>query len=833
MDVEASHPPYGMSPALPAFHRATRIAESLFGGAEASVVLVDGERVWRCGGSLVGTGTPATGVRYVIERGKATWFSHDEPDPGLQARFWAGAPVRLADGTTIGVLTVMGRDERPYDKALAGRLQDLADSVADECERARAAETAAQRDRELREARKVMAAFVGSVPIQSVMTDRDLRVLTATPRWLEAFAMTEAQVVGRVLPEISPGAFAHFKARFERCLAGEVVRDPRVSVMRPDGDRKWVTLEMTPWRDETGEIAGVVSAAFDVTETVAAMRSLERTQQRLQLATEMANLQVYDVDYQRRTITSAGKALFPLGEAEEKSVAEAVFAGDTGRFIDPRDRERVAEAARRFHEERAPYEIEYRVLRDNGEEFWIAEVMQAIRGDDGKMRRMIGAMQNITARKLAERALIQAKEEAEAATRAKSAFLATMSHEIRTPLNGVLGMAQAMAAGPLEDAQRERLEVIRQSGETLLAVLNDVLDLSKIEAGRLELEEAEFDIGAVAAGAHAGFTAVAAQKGLAFDLTVSRAAAGVYRGDATRVRQVLNNLISNALKFTETGRVAVSVGRKRGALTLTVVDTGIGMADAQQASLFQKFAQADASTTRRFGGTGLGLAICRELTELMGGRIEAKSAVGKGSTFVGSLPLPRGERPARNEVAPRASTPVQAGARPTNAASRRAAAGGGGQSGQPAGAEGAAGPDRRRAGDGRRRRRRGGRLGRRRVGRDPDGRADAAHGRPHRHPLHPRARAGPAPPPHPDRGADRQRHDPPGGRIPGRGHGRLRRQADRDRPPVRSPGNGAGHVDRPQVERAAPPGLGPFSQGATGWLLAARAQGERTGRCWT
>ncbi|HWE98735.1 MAG TPA: histidine kinase dimerization/phospho-acceptor domain-containing protein, partial [Caulobacteraceae bacterium] len=159
------------------------------------------------------------------------------------------------------------------------------------------------------------------------------------------------------------------------------------------------------------------------------------------------------------------------------------------------------------------------MLRDSGEEFWIAEVMHAMRGDDGVTRRVIGAMQNITARKQAERALVQAKEEAEAATRAKSAFLATMSHEIRTPLNGVLGMAQAMAAGPMELAQRERLDVIRQSGESLLAVLNDVLDLSKIEAGRLELEEAEFDIAAVGAGAHAAFSAVAAQKGLAFDLS--------------------------------------------------------------------------------------------------------------------------------------------------------------------------------------------------------------------------------------------------------------------------------------------------------------------------
>ncbi|HWE98734.1 MAG TPA: PAS domain-containing protein [Caulobacteraceae bacterium] len=358
MDEKASGPPFGMSPALPAFHRATRIAESLFGGAEASVVLVDAERVWRSGGSLVGTGTPAPGARSVIDRGRAIWVADREPDPDIDhgrphARFWAGSPVRLADGATIGVLTVMGLEPRAYDKVLAARLQDLADGVADECARARAAETAAQRGRELRAARKVMSAFVGSVPIESVMTDRDFRVLTATPRWLEALGVTEAEAVGRTLHEISADAFAYFKDHFERCLAGEVVKAPRVQVTAGDKP-KWADLEMTPWRDETGEIAGVVSAAHDITETVKAMRSLERTQQRLQLATEMANLQVYDVDYRRRTIITAGKALFPLDEATDKAVADAVFSGGTERFIDPRDRELVAEASRRFHAAEAP-----------------------------------------------------------------------------------------------------------------------------------------------------------------------------------------------------------------------------------------------------------------------------------------------------------------------------------------------------------------------------------------------------------------------------------------------------------------------------------------------
>jgi len=267
-------------------------------------------------------------------------------------------------------------------------------------------------------------------------------------------------------------------------------------------------------------------------------------------------------------------------------------------------------------------------------------------------------MQNITYRKAAEQALVQAKEEAESATRAKSAFLATMSHEIRTPLNGVLGMAQAMAMGDLAEQQRERLDVIRQSGESLLAILNDVLDLSKIEAGKLELEQAEFDIDETVSSALAAFAATAQAKGLAFRLKVQPAARGVYRGDSVRVRQILYNLVSNALKFTERGGVAVSVARRKGGLRLTVADSGIGVAPEKLAGLFQKFEQADASTTRRYGGTGLGLAICRDLAQLMGGTISAKSAPGEGATFTVDLPLERlgdaPEKAARQAVEPTA-----------------------------------------------------------------------------------------------------------------------------------------------------------------------------------
>ncbi len=246
-------------------------------------------------------------------------------------------------------------------------------------------------------------------------------------------------------------------------------------------------------------------------------------------------------------------------------------------------------------------------------------------------------------RTLAE--LVEARDAAEAANLAKSQFLANMSHEIRTPLNGVLAMAQILARSPLEPGQREQVDVIHQSGETLLSLLNDILDVSKIEEGKLELEVADFDVAAVVQAAAAGFAAVAQRKKLTLQVEVAESARDWRQGDAARLRQILNNFLSNALKFTEAGSVRLSVqgdgaGGAEG-LRLTVRDTGMGIPADKLSMLFQKFTQLDASTTRRFGGTGLGLAICRELTERMGGHVSVESELGEGSTFEVVLPLLR------------------------------------------------------------------------------------------------------------------------------------------------------------------------------------------------
>ncbi len=233
-----------------------------------------------------------------------------------------------------------------------------------------------------------------------------------------------------------------------------------------------------------------------------------------------------------------------------------------------------------------------------------------------------------------------------------------MSHEIRTPLNGILGMAQVMQRDGLPAAQKARLRVIRHSGEGLLALLNDALDFSQIEAGTLNLEHKAFDLEPLVRGAVSGFAPLAAAKGLTFDFEIDAAAKGRFKGDPARIRQILQNLAGNAVKFTEQGGVSVSVGCVDGVLKVDVVDTGPGISPERIEGLFEKFVQGDASATREHGGVGLGLTITRALADMMGGRIEVRSVEGAGSTFSVLLPLSRAaEKPAKAE--PTDSRPIR------------------------------------------------------------------------------------------------------------------------------------------------------------------------------
>jgi signal transduction histidine kinase len=286
---------------------------------------------------------------------------------------------------------------------------------------------------------------------------------------------------------------------------------------------------------------------------------------------------------------------------------------------------------------------EWPLRRADGTRVPVLLDVRTLRDERARTVGLIYVAVDLSERKQLETQLQQRTEQAEAANRAKSAFLANMSHEIRTPLNAVIGLSHLLQRMPLEGRQREFVGHIANAGEQLLALVNDVLDLSKIEAGEMRLEQVPFALDALLQDVMAQARVQADQKRLALRLEAPEGPL-VLRGDPLRLKQVLLNLLSNALKFTEAGSVTLRVralpgGAGQVVLRLDVIDTGIGIAPALQARIFEAFTQADSSTTRRFGGTGLGLSIVRRLVAMMRGELTLQSTPGQGSTFSVTLPM--------------------------------------------------------------------------------------------------------------------------------------------------------------------------------------------------
>ena len=401
------------------------------------------------------------------------------------------------------------------------------------------------------------------------------------------------------------------------------------------GEVRWLASRGQIVGDGDGCPARIVGTITDVTQRKQLEEQLLYATESLNIAQAAAGLATFDFNFDRHSRICSDNFHLLLGIPPSTSLDDL---GELLSRVHPDDIDRCRNAPLETTPEEPSYRCEYRVLLEDGSERWIGEKATVSRGRTGDVQRITGAIVDISDLKRAEAATLHAKLAAEAANRAKSNFLANVSHEIRTPMNGVIGMTQILSETTLDCTQREYVDIIRGSAQALLSLINDVLDLSKIEADRLELELVEFNVRDVIYETVAAMAFQSAVKGIELIVNVGIDVPVTARGDPGRLRQIVMNLIGNAIKFTHEGHVVLDTTGaldERGRLTLRseVTDTGIGIPADRLDRLFKTFSQIDSSTTRHYGGSGLGLSIVKRLAELMGGAVGVRSEAGQGSSF--------------------------------------------------------------------------------------------------------------------------------------------------------------------------------------------------------
>ena len=426
-----------------------------------------------------------------------------------------------------------------------------------------------------------------------------------------------------------------YVAAFRKAVREQTPFRAEARARRADGEWLWVASYGEPRFSPGGEFLGHVGLSPDITERKRTEQALQTSEERFRQLAENIHEVFWMMDPVAREVLYVSPAYEQVWGRSRESVYRNPLAWTEA--IHPDDVERALAWHAGYRRGEA-VEAEYRIRTPEGQEKWIRDRAFPIRDGRGRVVRAVGIAEDITAQKRYEAELIQAREGADAANRAKSCFLANMSHEIRTPMNGVMGMVQLLLETDLTAEQLEYVNLAQSSGQALLTLIDDILDLSKIEARKVTLENLNVQLDETVREVVGLLRVQAAVKGLAIHSRVSPEIPSNLLGDARRLRQVLLNLAGNAVKFTEHGEITLeasleSQGASAATVRFTITDTGIGIREETVEALFSPFTQADASTTRKYGGTGLGLAICKQMVELMGGRIGVASREGHGSTF--------------------------------------------------------------------------------------------------------------------------------------------------------------------------------------------------------
>ncbi len=487
-----------------------------------------------------------------------------------------------------------------------------------------------------------LAALVNSSPDHVWVIDERGRYVVANPAFLQAKGLRADQVLGKttvqIFDEEVSARYMEADLQMMRSRQSQVREDTFVDPA--SGEAQYTELAKTPLINAQGQLIGLAGISRDITER-------KRVQQ--ELAHQEALLSALINSIQDHIWVQDSQGRYQLGntaflESHDLTLdqlrghfPQSIFGEERGALYHASNLQVMQMGIMQVREDVAPHP-------QTDQPMYLELAKTPMRSAQGEAIGLVGIARDITARKQGELALMQAKDSAEAAERAKAEFLANMSHEIRTPMNAVIGMSDLLQETELSDEQREFADTIRTSGEQLLSLINDILDFSKIESGHLTLEQVPVLLGDCVETALDLTAKPATTKGIDLLYWIDDEVPRTVLGDATRLRQIFVNLISNAVKFTQVGEVVVTLTRRlvqdgSAVLHASVRDTGIGIPADRIDKLFQVFSQVDASTTRHYGGTGLGLAICKRLVQLMGGRIWVESQIGVGSNFQFEIPL--------------------------------------------------------------------------------------------------------------------------------------------------------------------------------------------------
>jgi PAS domain S-box-containing protein len=537
------------------------------------------------------------------------------------------------DGTSMFALVGM----TPLFDALGHYNGSLA-MVMDITDRKRAAEALEQLSLQTQQRERMLTSMLSSMSDFAYIYDREGRFLFANQPLLNLWGITLEQAVGKDF--LALGYPVDLAERLQRQVQ-EVFETAKpvtgeTPYTNPTGLSGYYEYIFSPVLGLDGAVEFVAGSTRDITGRKQAQAELLLLAQRLSLATAVAKVGVWDWDLISDSLTWDATMFDMYGIPSNGPLSYRQWS----EMVHPADLPACEAALQRVVAEKGQGSADFRIILSDHSVRNIEAVERVVLNEEGNVTRVVGVNVDVTERKEAEAQLRTAKSAAEAASQAKSEFLANMSHEIRTPMNGIIGMTDLLLDSQLTAEQRDSLEVVKSSADALLTVINDILDFSRIEARKLELDPIDFNF-VDAVGDIANTLAVKAhQKGLELIVDIEPAVPPALRGDVGRLRQILVNVLGNAVKFTQQGEVVLRVTREVAAaptdevaLRFSVSDTGIGIPLDRQKSIFKAFAQADGSITRTYGGTGLGLTISSQLVQLMGGQIWLESEVGRGSTF--------------------------------------------------------------------------------------------------------------------------------------------------------------------------------------------------------